>query len=291
MEVTDPVAEVKARWTMPLLIEHLTGEPVPANNKIHSIFNPDDMTPSMHIYDDHAHDFSTGWGGDVIALVQAVKRCSFLSALEILGEEADSLKLDAVERPKVERPEFKVPKLYWHQGREVRLPAPRGVTDAMWNYLFDNRYLALTDHPGTVAIPHYHAGKIVGVKYRSGTGAKTAEPGSCFTRGLYDVGLIPGYQPAFIVEGESDCWALQGLFFTEAGVYALPSGAGTIRPEWFEPLKDYKRVYVCLDNDRAGNEARDKILRLTHWQFDRLDVPPMFNDVREAIAGGWKPRI
>lgn len=288
---------VKARWSMPTLIEHLTGDPVPANRKVHSLFNPEDNTPSMHVYDDSIFDFSTGTYADVISLIQRIKHCSFWSAIELLEEEADELKLDAVVRVKEEPKPFAVPAIHWT--REPLAPAPAGVSWNMWKWLHSTHAIGYrpTFTDVDVAVPHYwyfpesHSVRdIVGVKYRLASGAKISEPGSCFTHGLYSV-QCRACPSAVIVEGESDCWAMAGVDSIYADVYALPSGASTWRNEWLEQLTSYGRVFLCLDNDRAGKAARDKIHRATKWQFKDLYVPIPYGDAREAIAAGWVPSL
>jgi hypothetical protein len=47
---------------------------------------------------------------------------------------------------------------------------------------------------------------------------------------------------------------------------------------------------LALDNDRAGVQATDKVTRKIGWdRVERLKVPALHNDVREAIQAGWKP--
>lgn len=291
-DVHDRAEAVKARWTMPVLIEHLTGEPVPASNKVQSLFNPDDMTPSMHVYADSVYCYSTGTYADVISLVQKVKRCSFFSALELLEEEADSLSLDAIVRVKEEPKPFVIPGN--KVDRTVAWNTPlAGIDQPFWDMMFDWNVVWETDQ-GLLAIPHCEArGGMVGIKYRATNGQKTAEPGSCFTKGLYQVPLYtsPG-SLAIIVEGESDCWAMTNHYNFLVNVFALPSGASTVRAEWFEGLIErHTSVYVCMDNDRAGEDARAKLHSALNWAAKGLYVPGLFKDAREALAAGWQPDL
>lgn len=74
------VSEVPDRW----VFEHFAGLRLQgAEARIHSLFNPNDRTPSMYIFWSERlgkywfHDFSTGKTGDAIKLVQALFECSY----------------------------------------------------------------------------------------------------------------------------------------------------------------------------------------------------------------------
>ena len=80
--------------------------------------------------------------------------------------------------------------------------------------------------------------------------------------------------------------------FNLAPTFALPSGASSWKDAWLEDLEQYEKVYLCMDNDRAGQAARDKLTRKIGWlKAEQLRVPPLYNDAREAIAAGWRPTL
>ncbi|MEM7386300.1 MAG: toprim domain-containing protein [Verrucomicrobiota bacterium] len=64
----------------------------------------------------------------------------------------------------------------------------------------------------------------------------------------------------YLTEGESDAITLIDEGMEHPGyscVVALPS-ASTFKPSWAKRFAR-KRVALCFDNDRAGEEARDKV--------------------------------
>ena len=129
------------------------------------------------------------------------------------------------------------------------------------------------------------------MKVRHLDGGKSAYPGSQFGHSLYWPGA---YHPltlstVVITEGESDCWALLQQP-TAWAVCALPSGAGLWRDDWLTQLETYETIYTAFDNDRAGEQATERVRRAVGWgRWKELKVPTLYNDVREAIAAGWKP--
>jgi hypothetical protein len=143
-------------------------------------------------------------------------------------------------------------------------------------------------------IPHQDQDGVYGVKVRAPDGTKTSWPGSQFTHRLYDP---TGWQgepcPTVVIcEGESDCWALNAHFTGQyVSVFALPSGAASWKDAWLDDLRD-RTVYICMDNDRAGQAARDKLTRkIGYLRTEQLWVPPLYNDAREAIGMGWMPEL
>lgn len=104
--------------------------------------------------------------------------------------------------------------------------------------------------------------------------------------------LIERSVPVVIVEGPTDCLALRAWLSLKEGVVpvvvALPS-ATKLRPEWFRPL--YGRVvYVALDNDKAGHEASEAIMRQLAGiasEVHRKIAPVPAKDWAEA----WQKRV
>jgi len=288
---------LKQMVSMPEVCE-LLGFEINSQNKITSPWNPTERTPSCHVYEDHVHDFSTGKGGDVIDLVQAVQ------------------------------PELEASRVLWllwsralkagKQPGDVEQQKPR-VLDAtrltaMWSGTRGGRLEEWEDHlgvklgatlakavDGVLWIPHgCHILGVYGIKYRSMGGRKWSEPGSQFTHKLYhprgwyarEDDDRPEMNSAIICEGESDCWAMDYKLGHKADVFALPSGASCWKDHWAEDLKSYETIWICPDNDRAGKDARDKIHRKMHWDRTKdLMVPSLYGDAREAIRAGWIPRL
>ena len=59
-----------------------------------------------------------------------------------------------------------------------------------------------------------------------------------------------------------------------------------------EDLDRYDKVWLCMDNDKAGEAARDKLTRkIGFLKVEHLRVPQLYSDAREAIAAGWRPSL
>lgn len=292
-ELIERAKLVKARWSMESLITALTGDIVPQNRKITSMFNPDENTPSMHVYDDHFHDFSTGKSGDVIELIQIVKHCNFATAIEYLEEEADVERLPIRVHIEKRKDVFQMPDLLYYDGHmRTVIPSPKGVNLDTWDWMFEKGILGVRRDDSAVAVIHYDAetGRPNGVKYRHPDGLKTAEPGSEFSKSLYWVKSEPMAKSCVILEGESDLWAWMGWADECPQLFALPCGAGTWRDEWLKTLERFDHIWICMDNDAAGLRARDKIaLKVGYGRAEFVKLPQLYNDVRAAIIEDWVP--
>jgi hypothetical protein len=281
----------KSMLSVPELADMLGLEPV--NGKIHSPWNPDERTPSCHLYDDHFWDFSTGQGGDVIDLLRAFNpEMSYGRAVSRLCHKAVKAGREPgdVERLPVRQlvdfterlagPHFRAVNAYSQWTDALGLPLPANV-------------VPLVDQ---LLIPHEDENGVYGVKVRGADGSKSAWPGSQFSHRLYDPlgwigGSTHGITDCVIAEGESDCWAVRP-HVSPLPVYALPSGAGTWKDHWLKDLEPFDAIWICMDNDRAGTQARDKITsKVGYLRARQLRVPPLYNDAREAIAAGWRPNL
>jgi hypothetical protein len=288
-EAQPTIELLKQTITVPEVAEMLGLEPNSAG-KITSPFNPDERTPSLHLYEDHWYDFSTGKHGDAIDLVQvydpemtvpvALQKIWY-RALRAGREPGDVEKL-----PVRQVQDFTEELAYRHARQEALsdgTPIPANCR--------------IEGMDGSLLIPHADQDGVYGVKVRHASGKKDAWPGSQFTKRLYDPhGWDPedwtyrGAQACIITEGESDCWAVRS--FNLAPTFALPSGSSSWKDSWLEDLEPFTKVYLCMDNDRAGDAARDKLTRkIGYLKVEQLRVPPLYNDAREAIAGGWKPSL
>jgi hypothetical protein len=285
LSVPEKVEAMKQTVTVPEVAE-LLGLEVGFDGKIVSPFNPDERTPSCHLYDDHFYDYSTGRWGDLFDLLMA-----FDPGLK-MSQAVNKIRMRAVKVGK--------------QHGDVEAEKPRELLDfstrTEWGLYQDSdlhiRYEYDTSMlEGDLLVPHREPGRVYGVKVR-GRDGKGSWAGSQFTHRLYDpMGWSKSYFPApiaVICEGESDCWALRSVPYVEhqADVYALPSGSSCWRDHWLKDLECYGDVRVCMDNDRAGQQARDKLIRKIG--YDRcleLKVPQLYGDAREAIDAGWRPKL
>lgn len=289
-EVRPTIELVKQTVTVTEVAEMLGLEP-DRHDKITSPWNPDERTPSCHLYEDHFWDFSTGRGGDVIDLVQAIyPELTTMSAVYQIWSKA----LRAGKEPgDVERQPVRQIKDF---SEELEGYATGGhpFFDELGppaNCRYDYDSYGGVD----LLIPHADQDGVYGVKVRHLNGRKDAWPGSQFTKRLYDplgwrpVDRDPG-AVCIITEGETDCWALQAaLPFDE--VFALPSGAQSWKDSWLEDLKPFERIWIATDNDTTGVDARHKLLARIGERARTFEVPALAKDVREALSmfPDWDP--
>jgi DNA primase len=146
--------------------------------------------------------------------------------------------------------------LYWNERDEIVIP----IHDRDGNFLF-NKYrknpFEVSDKP----------------KYRYERGANSV---------LFNLETLKNVDEntvIFIVEGELDCIALENI-----GIKAITTtgGAGTFEPEWAEELKNFKQLYICLDNDTAGIKGAIYIQSLLPNAFMKI-LPPGTKDVTEFL--------
>lgn len=84
---------------------------------------------------------------------------------------------------------------------------------------------------------------------------------------------------AVITEGAIDLLSMVELGYN-GDVIGLP-GASTWKPEWFQR---YRRIALCLDPDKAGQEAATKILDACHKAgIQAENRPPKGGDVNEFL--------
>ena len=285
-EAQPSIELVKQTVTVPEVAELLGLEPN-SQDKIFSPYNPDEKTPSCHLYDDHFWDFSSGKGGDVVDLVQAVDpSISWPRAVKMLwtralqvGKEPGDVEQQPVRTVVDFTAEFEAKTRYvethpWAEQIGCSLPA------------------TVRESGEGLLIAHRDQDGIYGVKVRSIDGAKSSWPGSQFTKRLYHPFghsyIIPGSGVAVITEGESDCWHVNHILAGTAEVFALPSGAQSWKDEWLKDLEPYERIVLIMDNDRSGQQALDKLTRKIGWlRVEQVRVPQLYNDVREAVLAGW----
>src|SRR5438876_8418626 len=62
-----------------------------------------------------------------------------------------------------------------------------------------------------------------------------------------------------VCEGEFDRLVLESRGFAAV---TSTGGAGTFRPEWAEAFSEIPNVYVCFDNDAAGQRGEERVARL-----------------------------
>ena len=277
--------------------------------------NHDDRTASCHVYQDNRwHCFGCGAKGDLIDLVRGVMGCSYGAAVMFLARHADLDPETLPERLRSAAPERREPEyvdlgdrfiresflLLGDRGAEARhyIVERWGLDPVAIGHAFDVRAAA-----NAIWIPHRHNATVVGVKVRSlTTGDKVSMKGSRFTGHLYRPWnwkeLALSCPVALVVEGEPDTWAAHSVRGQDYDAFGLPSGASTVRQEWFDELYacGYRNLWICTDNDEAGRKARERIeecwyrtknLGAIAWRH--IYVPSAHKDFADAARKGWRP--
>lgn len=305
MSLEERIALIRGSLT-PLDLADMLELPV-THDKITSPGNPDERTPSCHLYEDGWYDYSTGEHGDVIDLYRRLTGSGLGRTVNRLLEGAQRLDVDPdrVRRTPTVLPDLTdvfmtqfVDTCGLYLDRWVAGLRPLTGRDII--LLGSQQMVRYSPDSTTMAIAHWHDGVVRGIKLRTLVGTKTAVPGSTFACGLYRAEKWR-YDLAIITEGETDCWALTAASIG-ADILSLPSGAGLWKDAWLTQLEGYERIFTAFDNDRAGKAATDKVEKaIRNWRpvegmayndrWRQLEVPGGFKDVREALAGGWKPNV
>ncbi len=133
-----------------------------------------------------------------------------------------------------------------------------------------------------IMFAYFKNGELVNIKYRSMKEKKfrqekNAEPV------LYGRDFCKG-ESLIIVEGEIDC-----MTFSQWGYesVSIPGGANDqrwIETEW-DFLQRFKKIYLCLDNDEAGQKPIEEIVnRLGKWRCYNVLLP--LKDANECLMKG-----
>jgi hypothetical protein len=134
-----------------------------------------------------------------------------------------------------------------------------------------------------LAVPHYRAGKLVGIKFRAIDGTKLFSQllGSCLD-GLYALGhLDPNGTEVLILEGPEDVALAISHGFQAVAINATEAKAPA---DDVGALLRHKRIFLIGDQDVAGQRAMNKLqLRLPAEQAIRVRMPG-FKDVGDL----WK---
>ncbi len=256
---------LKASITMLDVIQLLGLEPPNRQGKIRSLTNPNERTPSLQLYDDHWHDYSTGEHGDIISFVQKVTGCNYGEALSKLSGRAEPGNYKKRRKaPKIEKIDLSDRFAEEPEGDADAYERAAQFVETKWPVLNLDQLLKfgvkVTQH--SLWVPHKDAeGVVRGIKVRNTySGGKLAVTGSQFRTQLYTV-RAASYQPiALMLEGESDTWCAESWIRKQSlrhkvMVYGLPAGARVWNNDWHHTLNRHELIGVALDDDEPGREA------------------------------------
>jgi 5S rRNA maturation endonuclease (ribonuclease M5) len=135
--------------------------------------------------------------------------------------------------------------------------------------------LGLFSRNGTqwLTIPHFEAGELINIKYRSVPPAeKTFRREKDCRSVLFNGDVLNNVDEIIVTEGEIDAITLvQAGFENTVGVTA---GAGSFPREWIDQLKGIKRIYLAFDGDETGQKGTRSIAKLLgHERCFHLQLP------------------
>jgi len=137
---------------------------------------------------------------------------------------------------------------------------------------------------GNIAFEYYLDGELVLVKYRN---TARGDNKSYWQEGggrpvLYNMQNCTSAKPLVIVEGEMDALAV-----IESGyqnVVSVPFGADNLKwiQECWEFLDEFEQVKIWADNDKAGKEMQDNVIkRLGRWRCYTVNAD--YKDANELL--------
>lgn len=243
-------------------------------------------------------DFNEGGSGDLLDLWAAVRRLSIAEAIReaksFLGIAEIGNVFHRQPRKQYERPDPQAFSALEPDGAVAQYLRGRGLSD---DILHRAGVVQSGRERGMAAVfrylsadgEHLHT-KFLALERRDG---KKVTWSSKQTRPvLYGWNLIPDHSRAVVlVEGEIDCLTLNQL-----GIPALsvPMGGGRKQLAWleheFDRLERFDDLFLALDNDPAGHEARDEILeRLGAHRCRIVDWPEVQGDPNACLMDlGWQ---
>ena len=103
---------------------------------------------------------------------------------------------------------------------------------------------------------------------------------------LFNQDSIKEYDELILCEGERDAITLISAGYKN--VIGSTGGAETLRPSWYDLLKEKEKVFICFDNDDAGKKgAKDNwAARLGYGKCYIVELPDDINDVTEFFLSG-----
>ncbi|MEL7233775.1 MAG: toprim domain-containing protein, partial [Chloroflexota bacterium] len=135
------------------------------------------------------------------------------------------------------------------------------------------RHLHGLDVPCGILIPWFASDQVWAVKVRRASGnPKYVQIAGGSTDGLYNADTLTAHHTAVFCEGEFDALVLQ----QEAGDLLAPvtlgSASARLSRHWHDRLVGQRAIFVCYDQDTAGERGMNRLLKLSP-RFQPLLLP------------------
>ena len=143
--------------------------------------------------------------------------------------------------------------------------------------------IAFKEHcgKGWIGFPYFYHGKLVNIKWRTADKQILRETGADST--LYNIDNIDTTKPVTIVEGEIDC--ITAVQYGMTNTISVPNGAGAFSGEWLDDLEKCPEIFLCYDNDDAGNIGADRAAgMLGRHRCRRVRLPE--KDLNDCLLSG-----
>lgn len=237
-------------------------------------------------------DFATGESGDILNLWQA---CRNLSIAEAISEIKQWLGISApIFEPKQQsdwlKPVFKQERLLQQNSPVSRyLIEERKLTfDTVSKYL-------IREEGNEIVFPYYVDGKLTLIKHLKLdriSGKKDIRVTSNCEPCLFGWHVVPKEaRNLVLVEGEIDAMSLDQYNLGMA-ILSVPFGGGTgAKHKWleyeFDRLAIFDEIYLCMDNDTAGQAAANELIERLGRHRCRIVLLP-HKDVNICLQAGMQ---
>jgi DNA primase len=243
-------------------------------------WHPDEVTPNLVIYPDHAYCFACNKYADAIEVIQTVYGYSFEEAVRFLVRHQNTANYRKY-LPSAIDPEM----VRAMQNKLIELPED----SPQWEFLLGRGLAYPTIHMFAVgctdteiSIPHMVQGEVRNVKYRLLPGVSEDLPRYRSMSGrpltdLYPHDHILRYAEEsnilILTEGEFDAMLLRQSLLPAA---SMPHGVNGRLAQWYSDFSMFQQVWVAFDQDPAGDEAweRFQTKRNTMGQTDEEMLAP-----------------
>jgi twinkle protein len=140
----------------------------------------------------------------------------------------------------------------------------------------------------TIMFPYRRDGELINVKYRNIRDKKTMWTESGAEGILFNHDLVGQNERMLVIcEGEYDAMALFEYGIEAASVPMGASNFQWVDNEW-EFLTRFKKIYLCFDNDPAGQKALYSLVqKLGGWRCYQVILPA--KDANDALKAGVAP--